>query len=235
MDESVKESAIAVQEVAKASGKAVDGIREFGGFIARFTAGTIEQGVGIFEDKLKYYRWENQVRLMVRANRFLKDNGLTAPTRPIPLKFAIPLLEAASLEDDNYLQDLWTKLLVNAANIDSGVDLRNSYIDILKNLTPLEAHILEKIYSQPYEIMQHNGIVTEDLPDHIKVGEETKIMQAKEPKKEIQLALANLSRLGCINPGRTLGGGEIFSIINPTLLGKYFIEACTLQRKTSNV
>jgi len=44
------------------------------------------------------------------------------------------------------------------------------------------------------------------------------------------LALVNLAKVGCIAPTRTLGGGELFSMVNPTLLGKYFIEACTLKK-----
>ena len=115
-EDPISETAKAVQEVAKTTGKAIDAGEKFGGFISRYIAGSIEQGTGIFEDKLKYMRWERQVRLMQRAEQLLKETGLSQPTRAIPLKLAIPLLEAASLEDDDYLQDLWARLLVNAAN-----------------------------------------------------------------------------------------------------------------------
>ncbi|OGP20064.1 MAG: hypothetical protein A2054_01325 [Deltaproteobacteria bacterium GWA2_55_10] len=232
-EEPLTESAKAVQEVAKTSGKAIDGAREFGGFIAKYIGGTVEQALGIFEDKLKYYRFENQIRLMQRASQLLKEIGLSAPTRPIPLKFAIPLLEAASLEDDIYLQDLWANLLVNAANNESCMNFKNSYIEILKSLTPMEALILKKIYSQPYEVMQHNGVITEGLPEEIRLANQIERLNPLEPKEEIQLALSNLARLGCINPTRTWGGGELFSKVNPTLLGKFFVEACTLQKRHS--
>lgn len=43
------------------------------------------------------------------------------------------------------------------------------------------------------------------------------------------LSLANLARLGCISIQKSWGGGEIFKLVNPTLLGKSFVEACTLQ------
>ena len=118
-EDPVSETAKAVQEVAKTTGKAIDAGKEFGGFISRYIAGSIEQGMGIFEDKLKYIRWERQVRFMRRANQLMKQLGLTQPTRPIPLKLALPLFEAASLEDDDYLQDLWARLLVNAANAET--------------------------------------------------------------------------------------------------------------------
>ena len=120
-------------------------LEKFGGFIAKYISGSIEQGMGIFEDKLKYMRWERQLRLIDKADEVLKSRGLQKPTRPIPMKLAIPLLEAASLEDDNYIQNLWINLLVNASDAEIGIELKRTYIDILERITPLEAKILEKV------------------------------------------------------------------------------------------
>ncbi len=47
----MEEESKAVQEVAKTTGKAIDAAREAGGFIARFIVGSLEQGMGIFEDR----------------------------------------------------------------------------------------------------------------------------------------------------------------------------------------
>ena len=60
----VIETAKAAQEVAKTTGKGIDAGLELGGFFARFTGGPLEQASGIVEDKLRYMRWERQVRLM---------------------------------------------------------------------------------------------------------------------------------------------------------------------------
>lgn len=56
----VEETAKAVQEVTKTSGKGIDASRCFGGFVAKLISGSLEQGMGIFEDKLKYIRWKRQ-------------------------------------------------------------------------------------------------------------------------------------------------------------------------------
>lgn len=227
--DAVKESAKAVQEVAKVTGKAIDAGKKFGGFISRYISGPLEQGIGIFEDKLKYMRWNNQQRLMKRAEEFMTSLGLREPTRPILLKLAVPLFQAALLEDDNYLQDMWAKLLVNSATLQSGVDLKRAYIDILERLTPLEAQILEKIYSLPFAETQHNGVLTAGLPATAAVASDLDKKKAEQPGKEVKLALANLSRLGCVSFGRSWGGGEIFTTANPTLLGRSFVAACTLR------
>lgn len=224
----VTETAKAVQEVAKTAGKAIDASEKFGGFISRFISGSLEQGMGIFEDKLKYMRWERQLRLMKRAEQMMSELGIEGPTRAIPLKLAVPLLQAASFEDDDYLQDLWARLLVNGANASSGVDLQRAYIDILERLTPLEAVILEKIYSLPFNRTQHEGVVTEYLPSMATIAKEEKREELREPTEEVKLALANLARLGCVSFARSWGGGEIFTTVNPTLLGRSFVEACTL-------
>jgi hypothetical protein len=229
-EDPVSETAKAVQEVAKATGKAIDAGQMFGGFISRYVAGSIEQGMGIFEDKLKYMRWERQVRLMQRADQLLLEAGLTRPTRAIPLKLAVPLLEAASLEDDDYLQDLWARLLVNAANGGSHVSLQRAYIAVLEQLTPLEAVILQKIYSLPYDETRHDGVEAGQLPDDVAIWKDFgKRDSLPEPAEEVRLALANLARLGCIGIQKSWGGGEMFKRVIPTLLGKSFVEACTLQ------
>jgi hypothetical protein len=160
----MEEEAKAVQEVAKTIGTAIDAARETGGFIARFVSGPLEQGIGIFEDRLRYMRWERQIRLMQRAQDFLRLAGLPVPTRPVPLKLLIPIMQGASLEENDDLQDRWVALLVNAGNAGFRSEVRRSYVAILEQLTPLDAHILDVLYSLPFEKSQHDGIATAELP-----------------------------------------------------------------------
>jgi len=233
MTDPVTESAKATQEIAKATGQAIGAAREAGGFIARFVAGPLEQGVGIFEDKLRYLRWERQVRLMKRADEVLRSLGLEAPSRPVPLKVAIPLLQAASVEENDELQDRWVNLLVNAANKDSGVEIRRAYVEILEQISPLEARILDVIYSLPFEKIHHDGVVTGDLPNSARPEtEEDQKAKPSEPPEEVKLAISNLARVGCLKQGTTIGGGENFRRVNPTLLGKTFVEACRIRKSS---
>lgn len=231
---SLTETAKAVQEVAKTTGKAIGAAEKVGGFISRYIGGSFEQGMGILEDKLKFARWERTFMFMQHAEELQRQANMNGPTRAIPLKLAVPLLEAASLEDNDYLQDLWARLLVNAANANSGVNLQRAYISILEQLTPLEAAILKKIYSLPYDEMRHEGVEASRLPEEVSVVNAT-IQDATvvEPTDEIKLALANLARIGCIVVQKSWGGGELFNRINPTLLGKTFVEACTLHTALS--
>lgn len=221
----MEEEAKAAQEVAKTTGKAIDAAREAGGFIARFVSGPLEQGIGIFEDRLRYMRWERQIRLMQRTQDFLRRVGLSAPTRPVPLKLLIPIMQGASLEENDDLQDRWAALLVNAANANFRSEVRRSYGVILEQLTPLDVQILDVLYSLPFEKCQHEGIVTSELPERARIKEE-KENEFSLPSEEVVISLSNLARLGCLRPGMTWGGGESFGRVNPTIAGKAFVEAC---------
>lgn len=227
------EASKAAQEVAKATAKALGTAEKIGGFVSKYIGGSLEQAMCIFEDKLKYTRWERQERLFLRAQEFLKKEGIETPNNPIALKYAVPLLQAASLEENDDLQDLWAKLLVNFSVAGSSVKVSRTYIDILERISPLEAEIIAKIYSHPYEIMQHNGVLTQKLPEEAiflpeKKDEATMESIKVEPADDVKLALANLDRLGVLSVGGSMGGGQLFGFLNPTLLGKSFFDACSL-------
>lgn len=219
------EESKAVQEVAKTAGKAVDAAREAGGFIAKFVAGPLEQGIGIFEDRLRYMRWERQVRLMRRSEQLLAQLGLTGPTRSVPLNIAIPLFQGGSLEEDDAMQDRWAMLLVNAADATFKGEIRRAYLNILEQITPLEARILDTIYALPFAETQHAGVITENLPDTA-LAQSEKETELGMPREEVVLALSNLVRVGCLRAGSTWGGGENYSRVNPTVLGQAFVRAC---------
>lgn len=221
------EESKAIEEVAKTTGQAIEAAREAGGFIAKYISGPLEQGMGIFEDRLKYMRWERQIRFMQRSQEFLRLAGLSAPSRAIPLKLAIPLMQGASLEEDDYLQDRWAALLVNAANGNFRGEVRRSHTVILEQLTHLDVKILDALYALPFEQSQHNGIMTAQLPEQARVAAE-KEPDSPPPAEEIVLSLSNLARLGCVRPLMTWGGGENYERVNPTIAGKIFVEACSV-------
>ncbi|MCY4641507.1 MAG: Abi-alpha family protein [Gammaproteobacteria bacterium] len=219
------ESSKAIQEMAKTGGKVVGLVRDFGKFIAKYIDGPVEQGVGIFEDKLHYMRFERQVRYMERVNQLMASLGKDVPTKAIPLKLAVPLFQAASLEDDDYLQDMWARLLVNASISERGMELRRAHIDILERLSHLEVLILEKIYSLPADKIKGSSIITGQLPDAVSVeGKDQEKLVS--PNEEVTMALANLDRLGCIKLPTTWDGAEIFTSVCPTVMGESLVKAC---------
>ena len=102
----IEETAKATQEVAKTAGKAIDASRELGGFFSRIFGGSLEQLAGIGEDHLTVYRRTRQLRLAKRYEEIRKELGFDSEIKPVEFKFGLPLIAAASVENDDELQDL---------------------------------------------------------------------------------------------------------------------------------
>jgi len=230
--ENLKESARATKEVAKATKKGLVVAEKVGGFIANHIGGSLEQGMGIFEDKFKYYRAANQLKYIAKFNKLANDLGIADQMKPVPLKLTLPLFEAASIEDDDYLQSLWVNLLLNASDEQSSINLQRSHITVLEQLTSLEARILEVIYSVEATGSELNAVLTHALPESADIRSERDInngdISPEDPSDETKLALANLARLRLLALPMTFGGGEIYHYVNHTLLGQHFVSACTI-------
>jgi hypothetical protein len=94
-------------------------------------------------DHVRYYRWRSGVWIMNRAKEKVKARGEKLGSAP--LKFLVPFLEKASLEDEgSKLSERWAELLAKAAtSYDSSY---SKYIDTLAKLDGEDCVILEEIY-----------------------------------------------------------------------------------------
>lgn len=180
-------------------------------------------------DHLKYIRLERQIRLYERTVEFMRQRGIPSPTRPLPLKLAVPLLEAATLEEDDSLQDVWARMLVNATDADYGGDLTRSLIVILEQLSSLEVQLLEKVYSIDLGVDPEAGLLTSNLPVSVTATHVNTIVWDKtlDPDPKVCLGLANLERLGCVRVTDTFGGGPAYRLVFPTILGKALHSMCS--------
>ena len=245
------ETAKATQEIAKTTGQGLGIVEKFGTFVSQFIGGPLEQASGIIEDQLKYKRWERQERLIDRANHFRAERGSRMRFRPVPPKVAIPIFIKASLEEDDDIQDLWARLLVNAADAESGIEVKRGLVSILQDFSPMEARLLQAIHDAPLmkgdgstqklpgpldldgrEIARpmKGGVPTKGLPhEYIEPGEEEE--DPGLPPEPVQVGLWNLRRLGCIESAGTWDGIVGIRRVNITALGKALINACSASPK----
>jgi hypothetical protein len=94
----------------------------------------------------------------------MAERGLEAPSRPIPFSFSVPLIEHASLEADEELQDIWARMLANAADAESGTQPRTAFIGMLKDMTAFDVARLAQIAK--ITPLTKNGLVyTLNFPD----------------------------------------------------------------------
>lgn len=148
MSDEISETARAVQEVAKVTKAGVEATARLGGFVSEITKEPLETITGIFSDRLRFMRWERQLRLYDREMEILRQRGIEGNTRTVPPKLALPIIENASLEEDNELQDLWAQLLASALDPAFKGRLRTAFIDIIKQLDVTDVHILNTIYAE---------------------------------------------------------------------------------------
>jgi hypothetical protein len=183
--------------------------------------------VGMLEDHLKVVRFERRVRLWDRVRNILTEKGMDAPTRKIPLKIALPLLENATLEEDDDLQEVWARLLVNGGDANSGIELRRAFVPVPAEMSALDVSNLAMIDSArklkgdsasigvwTHRLPEGGIPVPFPLPGHD--GYEGYL------SPEVQVSLSNLSRLGCIH---SLARGLL--LVDVTPFGRALIEACT--------
>jgi ferredoxin-like protein FixX len=196
----MEESSKAVAEVAKFGTTAVEAGVKLGGFFSKVLGEPFQDAVGLLGDRLKLYRFQNQVMIMDKVNRTLDERGVTK-TRPISPKFLIPIMEYASLEEDESLQDMWCRLLANGLDPSRNFEFKYSYIEIIKSLTPLDAVLLKYIYDNSiYAAIDREKETNEPVSltecpiNFYKIWDNNQIRVI-----DIRVSLCNLMRVQCIN------------------------------------
>jgi hypothetical protein len=168
----------------------------------------------------------------IRAERKLDKTVLILP------RLAIPLLEGATLEDDDTLSAMWAGLVANATDPNCNVEARRSFVDLLKALEPVDALVLKEIersalahpdrYDQPFNLMDQSVRAKFPTLENICSG------LHKSPT-DVALSLENIERLGLaydfVSPDGTNVGSPVplshkFAMIDLTNTGRALLEAC---------
>lgn len=208
-----------IEEGLKFATAVVDATSKTGSYVSRLFGKAPEDLIKLLiGDKLELKLYESQSRLTDKLNDDLAKRGITERYRPVPPKFAIPIILNASIEEDDYLQDMWCKLITNC--IDPDFDekiIRYAFIEIIKNLTSLDAKTLKLIYDITIEPNEYYINKYHHAPSlsYEKIKEETNLAN-----REIDMSLDNLERVGC------LAYIVISRNYKITELGHSFILAC---------
>ena len=112
-----------------------------------------EQIGGMWTDALKVRRFGRLIKLGKRVKAMLDDAGLEA--KHVPDNVSIPLLNAATLNDSESLQEKWAALLANATNPFVGV--HPGFVQILANMLPLDAVVMDLVYKKLFATFLQTG------------------------------------------------------------------------------
>ena len=193
-------------------------------FLAQVFGETITDGVGIIGDKIKYNRYIRAADLHQKASKNLKRKGIKPETyRPIAAKIGIPLLENASLEEDDELHTLWSKLLANALDPNFSGDISFMHVSLLKEMMPLDVKILLIIFNT-----KNQKFSTTKL-DEVSFSKAEIAQSLYTNTHKIEISLLNLMRLGCIKGGNVKTEGIKFGgMPNTVYLGTEEIHLSAL-------
>lgn len=113
-----------------------------GGLLKRI-AGPLADEIGeSFALLARPHRVKLGIEMLKKTQRMLIEADITP--RAVPPRLFLPMMDAASIEDDEDLHTRWAALLANAASSPDAV--HPSYIEVLKQLTPVEARLLDELY-----------------------------------------------------------------------------------------
>lgn len=198
-------------------------------FLGKVVNPPLKELGGLLADNVKFWRYKNQVNIIFKAKSFLEEKGIQ-PGK-IPLKILAPLLEHSSWEEDSDMQTKWASLLANAANPKYSHDIYSAYFEILNQLSPLEAKLLDALFNE-YERTPSNKKATLSFSKE-------KICQAMNISPEkFNIITDNLFRLNLLQPPASHNGvliGEYpivlrtYKVIQITTLGCDFIRNCRFQ------
>jgi hypothetical protein len=176
-------------------------------------AGPMAEEVGLLMgDKIRFYRVKNWISVMKKCEQLLEEARL--PPNAVPPRLFLPIFEAASIENEESLQDLWAGLLASAS--EKADSLSPSFIETLKQLTPSEAKALNHFFEDASKLARYTTGSSFLLPP--------KVFQ-----KELRPIRETFERLGILHRQYGLqqrNEPELTSACLFTEYGIRFVEAC---------
>jgi hypothetical protein len=174
-----------------------------GEFLGKAFGPAIEAAGGLLGDQLRYWRARNLDRLAEKWRRHLQARGIDPSTaKSLSFSDAYRALDAASMEEDDDVQDLWARLLAGAMDPCRPTKIKKVYIDLLKSIGVAEALFLDLINFARMNITSLTITEAEELA--ARVEEYSAERWSRLSVSEQKTAIQNLIRLRCIayNPRR---------------------------------
>ena len=219
-----------VADATKAVAETSDRALKIAGSFGSYFDGPLHTIAKMMDRELQFIATKRGLRLSDKWSALLAARGQAMPTRHIPPNFVVPLLTTAVLEEDDGLQDTWARMLVNAGDASTKMELRTAYVEILRGMSAFDVRNLSVMAEATLDFRGKVTIPileTWNLPNSAKGLDEA--AGAGEPLSEaVGISINNLNRLGCIaSASSTFGGRPIFAFATVTSLGLALHKACS--------
>lgn len=131
-------------------GKVVDGAMDL---VKKILDEPAEVTGDIITDKLREWQWINRISIAAKANARLKDNP--DAVKLMPKGFFMRFLDASGYVEDEELQELWSRLLADAAG--GATPLHPILLTSLQGLGVEDARVLNQALSSTYRTIRKNA------------------------------------------------------------------------------
>ena len=201
--------------------------------IMRDLLGPSAREIGLsWGDSFRVWRLKRIVRLLEEVKQVACNAGLRI--EPVAPRVLFPLLEAASLEEEDDLYCRWVALLSNTAS--HNTEILPCFPDLLRQLSPPEAQFLDKAYDETFlDVEKRRADILQNNPDFKGdvgfMGISGRLLSTVQP-----VLIGNLERLGLVTRMQLKLSldNQIQNIFPPanhlyvSELGKTFIRACRI-------
>lgn len=138
--------------------KSFEGIE---GFLKRVCAPALEEVGLLLRDQVRQWRLNNILQILQKAQGKMefRDEQLQIKAHP---RVALSIIDNGSLSDNEEVQELWAGLFVSACTKDGQDDENLIFVDLLKQLTVIEAKILKYSCLGARKVLHTNGLLTGD-------------------------------------------------------------------------
>lgn len=201
------------EEVVKATTESA--LKPFADLIEKLL-GPAAEGVGEgFRSMIGPWVVKRQIRFWQRTREMIEEAGIEP--QAVPPKLLLPILQNASLEDDDFLQDHWAALLRHASKESSKV--LPAFLHTLGQLTRPDALFLK--------ILMEKARSINPMEQNARLGDESALLEVFRKRfegtytaRDFAIAKHNLLKLGVLTEevdGRfrlTTLGVEFFRLVN---------------------
>jgi hypothetical protein len=212
-------------------GAAVAGALKFTDVIKAFLGPATAEIAERFQDQVRLYRFGRQLECLRKAEKMAKDAGFTP--KAVPIKLLFPLLEGASLEENEDLHTMWAALLANAAAPENPTKVRPGFIAILKQMAPDEGLLLKVVAAIADEepLFLSSNIRSKDALDRAMMVSnmrkmalvEERLRHDKEDQPSYDLRFETCAML--LENAGLIHTGTGFVMVSA--LGRTFLESCS--------
>ncbi|UUC44186.1 Abi-alpha family protein [Flavobacterium cerinum] len=133
-------------------------------FLGKLIGPAVSETGLLFKDKVSFWRFNNQLKIILRAKEKCEKHGINP--KSISFKILCPLLEYASMEDNEEAQDIWANLLINM--VDSEQNIQNHVFPyILSQVSINEFSVIEEIFNINWKRKEKHQKEIELLEDQL--------------------------------------------------------------------